>query len=273
MNWRSIRAIARKDLQEVRGNRMAWLPMLILPLIFCVFVPVLVLLSSSSFALPEDVTGVAQEIEQLRGIIAPEVLALGLSDGQLLAYYVLAIFLAPMFLMLPIMSASVIGSESFVGEKERKTIEALLYTPATDRELFVGKMIAAVLPALLISWGSFLLYTLILNTLGFPLFGRIWFPNTTWIALILWLVPAFALLGMLTTVFISARVNTFMEAYQTSGLLVLPVLLLIIGQVSGVFSLGTGAVFAIGAVIWLINAVLFWLALRLFSRRALFATK
>jgi ABC-type Na+ efflux pump permease subunit len=177
---------------------------------------------------------------------------------------------APMFLIMPLMTASVIGAESFVGEKERKTIEPLLYTPASDHELFLGKLVAAVIPALLIAWGSFLLYTLVLNTLGWPLMGRVWFPTPAWIPMMLWLAPAFALLGLLAAVIISSRVNSFMEAYQLTGILVIPVVLLMIGQVSGLLYLGPALIFGLGAVIWLVDAGLLLLALRLFSRRALF---
>ena len=37
-------------------------------------------------------------------------------------------------------------------EKERKTLEALLYTPTTDRELLIAKMLGAWLPAVAIAW-------------------------------------------------------------------------------------------------------------------------
>jgi len=39
MNWRSIRAIALKDYKEVRQNKAAWIPALVLPLIFAVAMP------------------------------------------------------------------------------------------------------------------------------------------------------------------------------------------------------------------------------------------
>ena len=58
----------------------------------------------------------------------------------------LGFLFAPMFLILPLMVASIIGADSIVGEKERKTLEALLYTPATDRELYLAKLLSAVVP-------------------------------------------------------------------------------------------------------------------------------
>jgi ABC-type Na+ efflux pump permease subunit len=274
MNWRTIRAIAWKDLQEVRRNRMAWSPMLILPILFCLVIPAGVLLGGPSLVgggagLSADTL---DEMGPMLTILPPELAAQirDMNPAQVVAYFVLALMFAPLFLMMPLMTASVIGAESFVGEKERKTIEALLYTPATDRELFLGKLLAAVVPALMVAWGSFLVYAVVLNTLGWPLMGRFWFPTPAWLPMMFWLAPAFALLGLLAAILISSRVNSFMEAYQLTGLLVIPVLLLLIGQVSGLVYVGPALIFGLGLLVWLVDAALLGLALRIFSRRALF---
>jgi len=59
--------------------------------------------------------------------------------------------MVPFLLMIvgffPISFSLIIALETFVGEKERRSIEPLLATPVTDLELYLGKMIAAtVLP-------------------------------------------------------------------------------------------------------------------------------
>jgi ABC-type Na+ efflux pump permease subunit len=274
MRWRIIETIAWKDLQEVRRNRMAWSPMLILPLIFCIIIPVVVLVIMPGLIAsdPATVNSPLDDIQALLALLPAELATQirGMNTAQVLAFFVLALMFAPMFLIMPLMTASIIGAESFVGEKERKTIEALLYTPATDRELLLGKLLAAVIPALIVAWGSFLLYTFVLNTLGWPIMGRIWFPTAAWLPMMLWLAPAFAVLGLLASILISARVNSFMEAYQLTGVLVIPVVLLMIGQVSGLLYVGPNLIFGLGAVVWLVNLGLLALALRIFSRRALF---
>jgi len=58
------------------------------------------------------------------------------------------------FLMLivgffPMSFSLVIALEAFVGERERKSLEPLLSTPLTDGQLYVGKMIASLVPALM----------------------------------------------------------------------------------------------------------------------------
>lgn len=68
---------------------------------------------------------------------------------------------------------------------------------------------------------------------------------------------------------ISARVQTFMEAYQISSSLVLLVLALVIGQVIGVLYLSVSTALAVGLALWLIDAAMIWLGMRTTARESL----
>ena len=271
MNWRNIFAIVKKDLLEVRQNKAAWIPMIIAPAIIILGFPLLLLV------LPQFIPGLEKsfvEDPDLANMFArmPQALMAtiaGLNQTQTMAVMMLGYMFAPLFLIFPLAFSTVVAAESFAGERERKTMEALLYTPASEKELFFGKVITGMIPALLISWISFAAYTLVLNTAGYSLFGRIWFPLPSWYPLIFFITPALALLGVATTVLISARVQTFMGAYQLSASLVVVVLALMIGQVSGVVYLTVGVGMLVGLVIWIIAGVLVWLALRGFKRSTL----
>jgi uncharacterized membrane-anchored protein len=81
--------------------------------------------------------------------------------------------------------------------------------------------------------------------------------------------PAVATLGMSVIVLVSSRVSTFTEAQQTSGLLTLPLVALVVGQATGVLNLTVGVLLGIGALIWLLDAALIWLGVKQFSRSAL----
>jgi ABC-2 type transport system permease protein len=270
MNWRSIWAIARKDLKEVRQNRAAWIPAIIVPLIFAVVMPLIIILLPQLSPLSENDMG---DVEALLANLPPVMQAWfeGTSPEQSFVLYMTGFMFAPMILMLPLMFSTVIGSEAFVGERERKTLEALLYAPASDLELFLGKVLAAVLPAIGLSWLTSLVYAIVVNTASYPLFGEIWFPLAPWWPMMLWLAPALAVLGISVTVLISSRVSTFMEAYQMSASLVILVLALIFGQISGVLVLGVGTVFVIGTLVWLVDAVLIYVSVSRFKRSSLVA--
>ena len=270
MNRRILRTIAVKDLKEVRQNRAAWIPALVVPLILVILLPLGIILapslmqSMSPLTAPSELVGMMRErIPALAAELA------GLNERQTWVVLMTGYFFAPFILIFPLMFSTIVASESFAGERERKTIEALLYTPASDGELFLGKMLAAFVPAVALTWISFLVYGVVVNAAGWSVMGRIWFPPASWWPLMLWVTPAVAVLGVAATVIISARVRTFMEAYQMSASLVLLVLVLVAGQITGVLYLSPSVALAVGLVLWLIDGVLIGLGVRTFRREAL----
>lgn len=274
MNWRTIKTIAGKDIKEATQNKSVWLPILIVPLIFVVLLPVGMTLaigsSAATEANPLNDPDFAMFMERMPQFLSD--LIEGLDSAQSGIVLLLGYLFAPFFLIMPLMFSTVIASESFAGERERKTVEALLYTPATDTELFLGKVLAALAPALLITWGGFLAYSVVVNVAAYSVMGRIWFPLPSWYPLILWVSPAISLLGIAVTVLISGKVQTFMGAYQSSGSLVLLVLALLAGQATGVLYLSVPVVLLIGLVLFLVDAVLMYYAIRTFNRDRLLAS-
>lgn len=272
MNLRIVGAIVRKDLKVVGQSKTVLLPIIIVPLIFMVALPALAALGPSAITqLP--LSGVGSSLSSMLANMPAGLQAelAGLNEQQTFVALFLLYFLAPMYLIVPLMVASVLASDSFAGEKERKTLEALLYTPATDRELFLAKMLSAWLPAVAVGLAGFVLYGLTANLAGWPVMGRIFFPNATWVILALWVSPAVAALGLGVTVLVSARVNTFQEAYQMGGMVVLPVLLLVAGQATGLMYFNIGLVLLLGLFVWLIDAGLLWVGGRSFRRSEMIA--
>lgn len=274
MKWRTIKTIAQKDIKEATQNKSVWLPILIVPLIFVVIMPAGMILgissSGGSEVNPLNDPDFAMFLERMPQFLSN--LINGMNSTQSGIVLLLGYLFAPFFLIMPLMFSTVIASESFAGERERKTIEALLYTPATDTELFLGKVLAALTPSLLITWGGFLVYSVVVNLAAYPAMGRIWFPLTSWYPLILWVSPAISLLGIAVTVLISAKVQTFMGAYQSSGSLVLLVLALLAGQATGILYLSVWTGMLIGLVLLLIDGVLMYYAIRTFNRDRLLAS-
>lgn len=270
MNGRVVWAIARKDLREVLANRLAWMPALVLPTILCVLVPLAVI------GLPQVIAPHSPPVEapwMKHGLeaLAPELAKAirTLPVVQRVGLIVTGQLFAPMFLIIPLMLASIVGANAFVGEKERKTLEALLYTPATDAEIFVGKTLAALLPAVVLAWVSFAVYTLVVNAAAWPLLHRPWFPTPPWWPLMLWVTPAIASLGLIVTVLVSSRVSNFLEANQTSGALVFPLVALMASQATGAVMLTVHLGLLIGAGLWVVDALLLLVAVRLVRRTKL----
>jgi ABC-type Na+ efflux pump, permease component len=234
MNYRILRALAEKDLHETSKNRIALYGAIVLTVIFSFIFP-LIFTQMPLLTGSED----TDSLEEVLPLIPREISEVieGLEPAQIPVVLFLGYLFAPLFLVIPLMIASIIAAEAFVGEKERKTLEALLYTPATDLELFTGKVLAALIPAVVFAWINFILYAAVANLAGWPVMHRIWFPTPIWWPLMFWVAPAIALMGVAVTVLISSKVRTFMEAYQASGALVIVVIALLMGQIFGLIFL------------------------------------
>ena len=72
--------------------------------------------------------------------------------AQMLLNYMLPLF----FLIIPIMAASIMAASSFVGEKEKHTLETLLYCPLSVKDIFRAKVLASFALSMLVSLISFL---------------------------------------------------------------------------------------------------------------------
>jgi ABC-type Na+ efflux pump permease subunit len=265
MNTRAILAIVRKDLKVALQNKGVVLPIVILPLILFVIFPwVMVYASSLTEVSGTSFSNVDEILARMPSGLLNE-LSRYTHDQQLIVFS-LVYMLAPMFLIMPLMVSSVLAADSFAGEKERKTLEALLYTPTTDRELFTAKLLGAWTAAVAVALLSFILYAVMVNAAGWQSIGHLFFPNGMWIALVFWVTPAVAGLGLVVMVFVSARAQGFQDAYQTGGLVVLPVLALMIGQISGVMYFSLAVVLLVGMIIWLLDVILLWFASKSFRR-------
>jgi ABC-2 type transport system permease protein len=272
MNTRAILAIVRKDLKVAMQNKGVVLPILIVPLILFVILPwVMVYASSMADLAGSSISNVDELLTRMPDGLLSELSRY--TREQQMIVFTLVYMLAPMFLILPLMVSSVLAADSFAGEKERKTLEALLYSPTSDRDLFTAKLLGPWTAAVAVALFSFIIYAVMVNVAGWQSIGQIFFPNWMWIALVFWVTPAVAGLGLVVMVFVSARAQGFQDAYQTGGLVVLPVVALMIGQISGVmyFSLGLmyfslGLVLLVGLVIWSIDLALLWAASKRFRR-------
>jgi len=268
MNTRAILAIARKDLKVVSQNKNIVMPIIIILALFFVVFPLVVGLA------PTLIHGLGDKLTFLEGYLTKMPAGMqqdlaGYSVSQKLIVLVLVYMLLPFFLIVPLMVASMIAADSFAGEKERKTLEALLYTPTTDRELLIAKMLSGWLAAIAVALGGFVIYAISVNAAAWPQMHRIFFPNAMWLVMIIWVVPALAGLGVGIMVVASARAQGFQDANQTAGLVVLPIVALFYAQVAGAIFLDIGIMLLMGLIVWLVTAVLVWLGSRIFHRNRL----
>lgn len=255
----------------VLRNRGVRIPILAAPVVILVVLPVLLVTGGALLTANTPIPDSALAPASFRQLADPAFQSqlTGMRGEGVWAVFVLEFFLAPLYLLIPLVVATVIAADSFAGERERRTLEALLHTPTTDEELFVAKVLAAWIPAVAVGLGSFVLYTVVANAVAWPYVGEVFFPNLTWLVLALWVTPAVAGLGLGLIVLVSSRVDSLQAAHQIGSLVVLPILLLLIAQISGALLLDTVVAVAMGAVVWLANLVLMTAGSRTFHRNRL----
>jgi ABC-type Na+ efflux pump, permease component len=246
-------ALIKKDLRSVIANKNTLIPILIVPLIFTVLLPTMFILLTHF--LPEE-NGDFQAmldllpIGELSGDAVRDITALFLNR-------IMPVF----FMIIPIMSASVMAASSFVGEKEKRTLETLLYCPLSLKQIFRAKIFASFSLSMLVSAASFLTMLVVSQAEILIISGHLLLPDIIWLITMLLVSPSLALIAITIIVRGSAKAKTMEESQQRSVFLILPMLFLIVGQFTGLLLinalalLGFGAVFAIVALVCIRAAV------------------
>ena len=94
------------------------------------------------------------------------------------AAYALAVYLfAPVAVVVPLTISTAVGAATIVGERERGTGEFLAHSPAGIREIYLGKLVASLLPGYLTTIVGFGIYSLIVNLIVGPEVGGWFFPT------------------------------------------------------------------------------------------------
>lgn len=271
---RAIQAIVLKDVRAISANLQVLLPMLVVPVILGILLPGGITWAILRFgAQAGEVQELLELLERLPGGSLTDTLAKFDAVTKQAAFFTANYLLAPFFLLIPLMAASTISADSFAGEKERGTLESLLFSPIGVDGLFIAKALASFLPAVLLSWGTFLLTFITVNAVAWPWFGSVFFPTVNWLPLMLLVVPLIGLATIFLNVFISARVSSFQAAYQLSGVVVLPVIGLFVGNMTGVLLFSTPVIIGIGLVLAVINLVLLLVLRRYLDRARLFESQ
>jgi ABC-2 type transport system permease protein len=260
-------ALVQRDLRLVLRSRGVLVPLAVVPLVTLVLIPAVVAFLPAAAGAPEQLVNALPL--QLTPADVVQAQVANLSPEESFLTLALLHFMAPVYLLVPLIVASVIAADSFAGERERQSLEALLYLPTSDSELLAAKVLAAWLPAVTVGGVGFVLYGVTINLFGWPVMGRLFFPTWTWLVIGLWVMPAVAGLGLGAGALISSRVGTVQESSQLGSIVVLPLLVLLLAQLGGRLNLGVTQALLLGAFLWAATAVLLRVGQRWCSREAL----
>ncbi len=266
MRFAKAMLVFRKDWREIKRNWEVILPIVVVPLMISVFLPAIVtVIPSLAATAGTSLSGFEALIQGLPSHVQEQLA--GMTEMQAMIYIMALYFFAPLFLIIPLMASSVIASDSFAGEKERKTIEALLATPISDSELLLGKTLVSFIPSMAVTIVAFVMYSIVFDLVSFSIFnGALLLPNLDWILLIFGLAPTVALASIGLTVIISAKVKGFKEAQQISVILLLPILALVLGQATGAVIFGPIVIAGLIGLFAVIDFAIFRIGVKLFKR-------
>jgi len=175
--------------------------------------------------------------------------------------------LIPFLLMVvgffPISFSLVIALETFVGEKERKSLEPLLATPLTDAQLYLGKTLAAMVPPLLAAYLGITVYLVGLY------FFKGWIPPLTLLALVVLLTSAEALVMVSGAVVVSSQTTSVRAANLLASFIIIPMALLLQGEAIIMFWANYGVLWWIVLFLLVVDVVLVRMGVHTFNREEL----
>jgi uncharacterized membrane protein SpoIIM required for sporulation len=129
----------------------------------------------------------------------------------------------------PLSFTLVVALESFVGEKERGTIEPLLSSPLEDSHLYLGKLLVGITTPLVFSFVSIGIYLFLVSR------REVQFPSAYMLTLILLLTAAHAVLMVSSAIVISVQATTIRSANLLASFVVVPVAFLLQGETILIF--------------------------------------
>lgn len=246
MNAKQL-VLIKKDIRSITANKRVLSVMLILPIVLTVVLPSIFVIVS--VLKPESISDFRVLLDML-----PET-AEG-NEQQLVLGILLNKIMPIFFLMIPIMASSVMAAGSFVGEKEKHTLETLLYSPLSLKQLFQAKIMAGFFVGMAVSYISFAVMLLVVEAEVILLTGSGIVPDASWLVVMLLISPALSLAGIAITVRGSAKAQSIEEAQQKAVFLIFPLLALIVGQFGGILLIDAWILLALGSVLVIADVLL-----------------
>lgn len=157
----------------------------------------------------------------------------------------------------------VIALETFVGEKERRSLEPLLATPLTDLQLYIGKLLASIIPPVAASYLGMGVYVLML---GFTLD---WWVPLNLLILALALATIQAVVMVAGAVIVSSQSTSVRAANLVASFIILPMALLLQAQAGLLLFARYNVLWMMVVGLALVATILVRLGVRIFNREHL----
>jgi ABC-2 type transport system permease protein len=255
---KNVLVLLQKEWLEFKQQRSLLLGIVALPLLLTL-IPLVALFAIGASPSEGNVDEFTEQVARANPALA------GMSVQEL-GQAVMGQAFSSMFLLLPMILPSIIAAYSIVGEKSSRTLEPLLATPIRTWELLLGKMLAALIPSVGLTWlcGAIFVAGARAFTLSPRVFMAIVSPG--WVTVLIVCTPMLALIAIAAMVAISARVSDPRTAQQWSGWVVVPFLAVFFSQLTGVLVLSPLIALVAAILLAVIAGLAVWGATLLFQR-------
>jgi uncharacterized membrane protein SpoIIM required for sporulation len=157
----------------------------------------------------------------------------------------------------------VIALESFVGEKERRSLEPLLATPLSNTQLYLGKLISSTFTPVIASYLAIFFYVALVGlTVG-------WWPNLSLFLVTLVLATVQALVMVSAAVVISSQATSSRAANLIASFIIIPIAMLLQGEASLLLFGDFTTLWLIALFLVIVTVLFVRLGVRIFDREHL----
>jgi len=260
--WHRVLAIARKDAAELARNPGAIIPAV--AMVFGSLFPAFLVVVGAPAIAGESLEQSGDFADQAQAAMSvlPEIAHL---TGNALIQAFLFHQFSLLLLLVPVVGAMALATHAVIGEKQSKALEPLLATPLTTVELLAAKTLTPFVFAVALSWAAALLYVAGIFLVAEP---GVWPTIFGYRAFLLFVVlgPLVSLAALQLSVIVSSRASDARSAQQLASLLILPITIVFVAQLMGVYIIGPSAILLGSLGCLVLNAGLLWMGVRVFDR-------
>lgn len=201
----------------------------------------------------------------------PKALLVLLSDSaenldyrQLMSHAFVSLICPIFYLCIPVISSVVAASSSFVTESENGTLETLMLSSVSPREIYNAKVAGSVILSVFVSLISFIAFA-ITASVGNVILWTPFFFSPSWLILLLGLMPALSVFCVLMVSLKLSKIHTVKESLKTMGYFILLIVVFYLLQMAGVYVITAQLLLILSLLLIILDIVLFNLSRRRFT--------